>query len=121
MTPKQFELIRQAGIKKWAEPEKIKIIEEADDWWYAKGMYPCSFSKSFDADKYSNNCKPCPLTRRNIPCISEWDYLDDMFSRREPRPESTIERFHKKSAIIKQKIQKSRYLKRFKDIEFKGV
>ncbi len=116
MTVKEFELIRQAGIEKWEKPAKIKTIEKAKEWWVEIGEENCSFCFNFK-DYY---CAMCSLKRGNKRgCIPDFKYLSNMFVIDKPKP--TIERFHKKRMAIIQKIKKSRYLKRFKDIELKGV
>ncbi|KKK60687.1 hypothetical protein LCGC14_3021830 [marine sediment metagenome] len=123
MTPTEFELIRQSGLEKWSKPEKIKTIKEAREWWDKKGSTPCSFCRNFKTEDEIWSrvvlCTPCSLINGEYGCMPTFNYLSNMFVWEEPKP--TIARFHKKSAIIKQKIQKTRYLKRFEDIEFKGA
>ena len=108
MTPEQFNLIKESAIKKWGEPGNIKDIKKAGVWFWKVGNRYCSYCKNFDCDE-------CPANRTNG-CFPEFEYLYKMFNSEIPKP--TLERFHKKTAILLHKVKKARYLKRYKNITF---
>ena len=76
--------VHAEGRAKWQRAIACKNIDEATEWWYKEGEYPCSYCKYYLAHNKSAIGDPCNCALGGVigECVKQWRDVNDVIDKK---------------------------------------